>query len=63
MGSPKRMAKKLTGPAAPTTATRMEYHPSSLGSGAAPRLSRMARPVERVMKTRPARKSISLFVE
>ena len=42
MGSPKRKARKLSGPALPTTATRMEYHPSSLGSGATPRLSRMA---------------------
>ena len=61
MGNPKRKARKLSGPAAPTTATRMEYHPSSLGNGATPRLSRMAKPDESARKSIPAISSSSLF--
>ena len=61
MGRPKRKAKKLTGPAMPTTATSIEYHPSNLGNGLTPRFSKMASPLDKVKKTMPTRRSSSLF--
>ena len=60
IGSPKRKARPLNGPAQLTMATSTEYHPSVLGRGAR-RCTRMHNPVDRVSSAMPKTNPNSSF--